>query len=466
MGWNRLAFAAAATLACVAASAQSGAFAQSFVRGVYDDLAPGLCLVSYNYEVTNPATGQTARNSSHALGVLVSSDGLIMVRGHMVLDHMTPFNIRVAIPGENGDALLPAQVVRKPPDVNVVFLEIQGDHGPFSYVSFDGGPELQLGESVLLVGKLGETLDNVSAIGFRRVGAILEQPRRTYALDDPLPLGYVGAPVVNGAGQVVGVTGYDLSLGEGGDLHVRSGHPIIYQSNLFQRYIDDPHSEPEDDPLGDSWLGVFTQPLTDNLAEYWDLPPEGGIVISSIVDGSPAAAAGFQRGDVVTHFNGVAVRARQDRDVLGFTGLIRAAPTGPPVPYRLLRNGEVVEGEITLVARPRTHLDAEQFEDAVFGMTLREITTDLRLALNLPQDIQGVIVQNVRPGGWAQLAQIRPGVIVIGFGGHPVTNLSDYRDAVEQVLEERPAEVALFGRVGQVTGFFRIEPRWDQYDEQ
>ncbi len=441
------------------AHAQQAVFPASMVERLHEELTPALGLVSYSYQVTNPATGQVTSNSSFAVGLVVSEEGLIMARGHMAMENVEPYNIRVKLGDGENERLYDAELLRKPDDVNVVFLELEPD-SPLPQVSFAETENLQIGDELLVFGLMGQSFDNAPAVSVRRIGAILEKPRQTYVLDDPLPVGYIGGPVVSRDGGVVGVVGYDLSPAEGGDLYVRSGHPLVYQSSLFQTYVDDPHQEVPEDARPDAWLGVFTQPLTDDLAEYWDLPRNGGIVVSTILPGSPAQQADLQRGDVIVSFNEIPVRIRQDREVLGFTKLVRETPTGEATPVRILRDGEPKDLTVTLIERPRTARDAEEYEDETFGLTVQEITTDMRVVLNLPQDVQGVIVRRVRSGSWAQLARIGPGVIIKSFGERPIANLDDFREAVAQVKEEQPSEVVVFGRVGQMTGFFRIEPRW------
>lgn len=225
--------------------------------------------------------------------------------------------------------------------------------------------------------------------------------------------------------------------------------------------IDNPPTEEAPAPEGDgAFLGVFTQPLTDDLAEYWNLAPEGGVVVSTIIPGSPAELAGFQIGDVVIRFNDIPVKTKLDREVAAFTKLVRDAGAGNTVSATVLRNGEPLDLSVVLTERPKSARDAGEFEDEVLGLTVREITTDVRILLNLSADTQGVIVRRVKSGSWASLAEIVPGVIVMNMGGHPVTNLDEYKAAVEKIKEAKPNEVAVFCRFGARTGFFRIQPRW------
>jgi len=434
----------------------------SFIQSTYERVSPAICVVKYSSEITNPQTGRTSRRNTRALGLLVSKGGLVLAHGHMQVDDSEPFAIRVAVGEGVSEKEYDARLLRKPDDVNVCFVQIETESPvEFPYVQF-AERELSIGEPLLLVGLLGDSLDFSRSVLTRRIGSILDKPRTTYCVDERLLFGFVGSPVINVRGELVGVVGFDLSSSEGGELYVRSGHPLVYQTALFQEFIDNPPVDDEGAPEGDgAFLGVFTQPLTDDLAEYWGLMQEGGIVIGTIIPGSPAAAAGLQMGDVITRFNGITVRAKQDREVLAFTKMVHDAGAGNTVPITVLREGEPVDLSVTLADRPKSARDAGEFEDEVFGLTVREITTDVRILLNLSDDTQGVIVRRVKSGSWASLAEIIPGTIILNFGGHPVTNLDEYKAAVELVKAEKPNEIAVFCRVGARTGFFRIQPRWE-----
>ena len=182
--------------------------------------------------------------------------------------------------------------------------------------------------------------------------------------------------------------------------------------------------------------------------------------VSTVVAPSPAVDAGLLPGDVIIDFDGTPIRSKLDSDVLSFTKLVREAGPGREVTIRILRDGQPQEIRARLGVRPRTARDAGEYEDPVFGLTVREITTDIRIALNLSEDVKGVIVRRVRSGSPAQLANMRPGVIIMSFGDYPVSTLDEFREAVDKVAARKPAEVSVFARFGPATGFFRLEPRW------
>ena len=451
----------AAVALCVAAPAFAQDFTAAQLRGFFDQVSPAVCIVDYSSNVTNPSTGEVSKRSTKALGLLVSAKGLVMAHGHMQIENSEPFNIKISIGRGDNEQKYDAKLLKKPEDVNVCFVQIVNDKDiSFPHVDFAPVP-LGLGDPLALIGLMGDTFDYTRSVAVRRVGSVLDKPRTTYCLDERLLFGYVGSPVMDLAGRIVGVIGFDLSTQEGGDLYVRSGHPLVYQSDLFAKYIANPPGESEAKSANEgAFLGVFSQPLTSDLAEYWKLPADGGIVVSTVMPGSPADTAGIRAGDVIVQFNNIPVTTKFDREVAGFTKLVRDAGIGASVPVKYLRDGQPAETKVTLIERPKMARDAGEFEDKVFGLTVREITTDLRVLLNLGSDVDGVIVRRVKSGSWAQLAEVVPGVIIMNFGGHPVKTIDDFKDAVQKVTDAKPSEVTVFARVGAKTGFFRLQPRW------
>lgn len=453
----------AALLPLALAGASAGAVSETIAAQAYERIAPALCTVYYTAEITNPSSGATTRRETRALGVIVSPEGLVVCHGHMRTDDREPLNALAAVGRGEEQKEYDAEILQKPEDVNLCFLQIEAedDAGPFPYVRFSPGRTLDMAEEIVILGVFGDALDLNPAVQFRRIGTILEEPRTTYALDQAIPFGFVTGPVIDGSGRAIGLTGLDLSPEEGGELYVRSGHPLVYQADLFQPYIENPPSASEAaGDLPNAWLGVFTQPLTDDLAAYWDLPKQGGVVVSSIVPGSPAAGADIQRGDVFTEFAGTPLRMKQDRDIQTFTRIVRETGIGAEAEIELLRKGEPKTITVALGERPRTARDAAAYEDEVFGMTIRELTRDIRIQLNLAEEDQGVIVFRVKPGSWAQLAGIRPGVIILRMGPYAVANVEDYEKAVEAIAAEQPSEIPVFCRVGPQTGYFRLSPEW------
>ncbi len=449
-----------AAAAAFAAAAQDD-FSVQALQGDYDRIIPSICQVLFTQEVTDPRTGETVRRNGNCLGLIVRADGLVMAQGHLSVENATPVDLRVRVGRGGAEKEYPAVALHKPGDINVMFVQAQSDT-PLNlpHVTFTPQP-LRLGEPVAILGLTGETLDFEPGVFTDRIAAIITQPRTTYCLANNLRFGCITGPVVNARGALVGVAGIDLSRAEGGELYTRSGHPLVYQAELFQKYIDKPPEREDAHKAEDNaWLGVFTQPLKDDYAEYWGIEKTGGLIVSTVVPDSPAAKAGVQAGDVIKSFDGKPQTFTQDRDVLAFTKLVRDTGTGKTVSMGLLRDGKPLTVQITLATLPRSAQEADEFEDTVLGLSVREITRDVRIALNIAEDVRGVIVRKVKSGGVAQIGKMRPGVIILALGDYPVASIADFQQAMKKLREAKPAELAVFARVGPQTGFFRLKPKW------
>lgn len=431
---------------------------QSTIKSAFNKVSPALVLLEYSLEITNASSGEVSMREANSTGVVVSANGLIISQGHMVLENRRPMNITARFPGK--ERKYDVVLLHKPEDINIALLRMSEPPADLPHLTFQKGVPLSIGEPILLVGLLRETLDFTHGIQTRRVGAILNEPRTTYALDDAVPFGFVGGPVVDSAGRTIGLIGFDLASQEGGELYTRSGHPLVYQAALFQKYIDSPPGEETASDQDDAWLGVYTQPLTDDFAEYWNLPKTGGLIVSTVIAGSPADRAGLRMGDIIASFNGRVMTAKQDADVLGFTKLVRESPLNEPLPITLIRDGQPMEIRLTLLPRPKSGREAQETEDTVFGLTVRELTTDVRIALNLTEEIGGVIVRRVRSGSPAAIGGLRPGFVILAIGGRPTTSLETFTAAVEAEKKAQNSEVTFFCRVGANTAFFRVQPRW------
>ena len=97
---------------------------------------------------------------------------------------------------------------------------------------------------------------------------------------------------------------------------------------------------------GGGWLGIFSQSLTPELREGLDYRGEG-VLVNSVVDLSPAARAGIEKGDVIVSVDQRAVESPED-----LANIVRAKDAGDRVTIRIVRDGERRTLEARLGGRP------------------------------------------------------------------------------------------------------------------
>ena len=266
---------------CMAILISFGVYADDFtpkkLQQIYGELQEAVCMLTFTQEATDPRTGEQQRQDGNAVALMVSPEGLVLSNGHLQLDNIRAFNFQVQVRRNGEDHKYPAVLLEKPDDVNISLLRIQSEE-PLNlpFVRFKRNSSLSLGESVALIGIMGENLDFQRCIEVDRVSAVFEEPRPAYCLTEGLRLGFVTSPVVNVHGEVVGIVGFDLETNEGGNVFAHPGHPLAFQTDLFIKHIDSPPDVSSDTlRTEEAWLGVFTQPLTSEFAEYWGIEEPG-----------------------------------------------------------------------------------------------------------------------------------------------------------------------------------------------
>ncbi len=120
-------------------------------------------------------------------------------------------------------------------------------------------------------------------------------------------------------------------------------------------------AEPGDEPdggvwmtkeLGGGYLGVELLPLTKELRTHFGAPADQGVLVSRVEDGSPAAKAGLRPGDVITRFDGDAVKAPWD-----LTLAVRGHDKGDTARLDLLRDGKPLGFDVQIEERERQKID-------------------------------------------------------------------------------------------------------------
>jgi S1-C subfamily serine protease len=171
-----------------------------------------------------------------------------------------------------------------------------------------------------------------------------ETLRNLIQTDAAINPGNSGGPLVNSAGQVIGINTAvsTTAQGLGFAIPIDIAKPIMGQALAGE-------------PIARPMIGIRYLPITPALADEQDLPVDFGALGGStgdqpsIIPDSPAAAAGLQDGDIIVSVDGQQITAEQDLSTL----IVNYAP-GDTVTLRVLRNNTAREVEITLAELPRT----------------------------------------------------------------------------------------------------------------
>jgi serine protease Do len=155
-----------------------------------------------------------------------------------------------------------------------------------------------------------------------------------------------------------------------------------------------------------------------------------GVTVSSVVAGSPADQAGLKVGDTITSVDGKKVSKGSE-----LVADIAARKPGSKVALGFLRNGKPQDTSVTIADRAKlfaARLGDEQDsgddstpKQSKFGVTVRKVTPEMADRLDMGAG-KGVIVQDVKPGSFAEDVNLGRGDIVLEINRQPVNSEDDF----------------------------------------
>ncbi len=368
-------------------------------------------------------------------GVIYSSDGYIVTNNHVV-DGAD--EVKIGFPDGRE---LEAKIVGTDAASDLALLKVEAQDLPA--VRWADSKKLRVGDAVLAIGNpfgLGETVTRgiVSAKG-RSLGMVnYEDFIQTDASINP---GNSGGALVNLDGEVVGINSAIVSRSGGSQ-----GIGFAIPSYLVQDVIE---SLRDRGRVVRGYLGVYPQELTPELARAAGVDVHRGVLISEVIDDSPAQKAGLHRGDIITRLNGEEVESMP----LFRTEIGHLNPEDR-VELELLRDGKPKKIEVVLGERP---LDGDVAAvDGGDGQVLdtggfRVDDLDARLAqrLGVDADRQGAVVVAVDPGSAAERAGLRTGDLIVEVARQKVSSARDLRKILKKAAEEKDTVLLLVVRGGQ-----------------
>jgi serine protease Do len=168
-------------------------------------------------------------------------------------------------------------------------------------------------------------------------------------------------------------------------------------------------------------IGVSIQPLSPAMARTLGIDPKTkGILVGSILPGSPADKAGLKTGDVIVGFNHEPVVSSA-----AFRLNVSASEIGKPYTLKYLRNGKEHSTEVVLnsaekvvfdqekgsSSEPETKREAEKAPIKDYGLEVQPLTPELAKGLGLSES-KGLLVSSVKEGSPAEAAGLEPGDVI------------------------------------------------------
>jgi serine protease Do len=359
-------------------------------------------------------------------GIIISQDGYIVTCNHVV-DGAT--QLRVTLDDRR---VFPARVVGvdKLNDIAVIKVDAKN----LTSIAWGDSTKLHPGQTVLAFGNpFGNfpfTVTRGIVSGLNRPNPYSTDARRPGAFiqtDAAINQGNSGGPLVNAHGELVGINDFIIS-GSGSFAGAGFAVPTQIVKSSVDQII-------KDGKVQHGYLGISMNDVTPENASFFNLPDATGALISQVTPDSPASKAGLKSGDVLRELNGSKIANGSALQVA-----VSQTRPGNTIELGILRDGKpqtvkVTVGEFNGNKEVASNADGDQQQHGKIGISVDNISPDLRSQMNIPSNVKGAAVQSVRPGSPADDAGLAPGDVIMEVNRKPVQDA----DALVGQLHAVPA---------------------------
>ena len=322
----------------------------NFTEGSIADVANKVSgsVVSITTEIrTTGWFGQSSTSTAAGTGIIVSSDGYILTNKHVIEDAN-----KISIVTADGETYDNVKLVTTDPLNDVAFLKIN-DVSDLPAVTLGDSKTLSVGQQVIAIGNaLGQFENSVTSGIISGTGRSIVATDSNYQTEETLVdmiqtdaalnAGNSGGPLVNAAGEVIGLNTATSSDADG----IGFAIPISSVKGMLNQLLETGEADR-------AYLGVYSLSITPDVVAEYDLPVSSGAYLyyesgrygssSAIAKNSPAEKAGLKDKDIILSVNGTKIGAAGS-----LTTLIGEYKPGDTIQLSILREGKETAINVTL----------------------------------------------------------------------------------------------------------------------
>jgi len=318
-------------------------------------------------------------------------------------------------------------------DLAVLKIDIESD---LPVAELGDSSDLLVGEWAIAIGNpfgflLKDSQPTVTVGVVSATGRSLQESGRVFndliQTDASINPGNSGGPLVNSYGQVIGVNTAIFST-SGGSQGIGFAIPINAAKQVINELI-------QHGMVMEPWVGIEYQELNKDIVAHLGSPVSEGLLISDIVEGSPAQKAGLMRGDIVVKIGDQSVRTLDE-----VAAAEKLLSSGQEAIFRVVRNGEFRDITVKVGAA-----EAAGVAKAWFGITIQAPTRETARKYGFPSYRKGVIVIQVEKNSPADEAELQRGDLILRMAKEQagffrsldeeteIKNIDDFRKFVSSI---------------------------------
>jgi serine protease Do len=384
------------------------------------------------------------QQTSLGSGFIVDPSGLV-VTNHHVIDNADSISITLQ-DGTN----FKAEIVGQDTKTDLALLRIKSDK-QLPAVKFGDSDKTRVGDWVIAIGNPFGLGGSVTAgILSARARDINSGPYDDFLQTDAsINRGNSGGPMFNMDGEVIGINTAIYSP-SGGSIGIGFAIPSALAKPVVDQIRDFGHPRR-------GWLGVNIQNVNDEIAESLGLDKPKGALIASVHDGGPAQVAGIQPGDVVLMFDGKPIA-----DMRELPRIVAETPIDKSAKVMVWRKraevdldvkvGELKEESQVASVSPKQEKPAAPLNAVkALGLSLANLTPELRQRFSLADDVSGVVITDVDNGGPSADKGMRAGDVVVEVAQDDVKTTDQILSKVDEAKKAgRKSVLLLVDRQGDL----------------
>ncbi len=363
--------------------------------------------------------------SSMGSGFIIDAQGLVVTNNHVVEGAET-----IQIHMQDG-TVMKAELVGRDAKTDLAVIRVKPTK-PLPVVNFGDSDKLRIGEWVMAIGNPFGLGGSVSlGIVSARNRDINAGPYDDFIQTDAaINKGNSGGPLFNLNGDVMGINTAIFSP-SGGSVGIGFSVP----SNTAKGVVDQLIKYGE---TRRGWLGVRVQSMSDEIVESMGLPKNAGALVADVTDGSPGKAAGIEPGDVITEFNGKAIKDMKELPKavsttdIGATVVVKVIRKGKEMAFNVTI-GRLEDGEKLVAADDQKKVEgAAPTTVTTLGMTAATLTAELRDRYKVEEKVKGAVITEIAKDGAAVEKGLEVGDVIMEAGGKPVEVAGDISKAMAE----------------------------------
>lgn len=356
-----------------------------------------------------PFPQEQSPQTSLGSGVIIDKSGIVVTNNHVV-EGAT----EVIVTLSNDKTDVKAKIIGTDPrsDLAVLRMEKGGDYPAAEWSDSD---TIEVGDWAIAIGSpfaLGQsvTVGIVSAKGRSAQGlGAADYAGELIQTDAAINPGNSGGPLVDLDGKVMGIN-TAIYTRSGGYMGIGFAIPSNLAKDVVGKLI-------KDGKIVRGWLGVYIQPLDEELAK--ELGIKDGVGIHEVIPDSPAAKAGLKAGDVVVEVDGKAVKetAALQRTISGYK-------PGQTVKIKVVGYSDKKSRTVSVTIGTLPDKDVDEGpRDGAPG-------EPDKLGLVVSKGKEGVVVDEVQPQSVADAAGFEPGDVIVRINRKNLESVADYKKQV------------------------------------